>query len=126
VPYTGAGDNIKIVLFATMLVLWSMFLAYYLLRKRMNSIQEVATVESNNTDSKDSFKVQTDFIQTVELDNKALTDIEDYARMNKVILSSSAIEKILKLSRLGKAKANEVIKSLSTGEWIAVGEGEIK
>ncbi|MDD4803835.1 MAG: hypothetical protein PHN69_01550 [Candidatus Pacebacteria bacterium] len=126
VPYTGAGDNIKIVLFATMLVLWSMFLAYYLLRKRMNSIQEVATVESNNIKSDSSFKVQDDFIQTVELDNKALTDIEDYARMNKVILSSSATEKILKLSRLGKAKANEVIKSLSTGEWIAVGEEEIK
>ena len=126
VPYTGAGDNIKIVLFATMLVLWSMFLAYYLLRKRMNSIQEVATVDLNNIKSDSSFKVQDDFTKTVELDNKALMDIEDYARMNKIILSSSASEKILKLSRLGKAKANEVIKSLSTGEWVAVGEEEIK
>jgi len=92
----------------------------------MNSIQEVATVDLNNIKSDSSFKVQDDFTKTVELDNKALMDIEDYARMNKIILSSSATEKILKLSRLGKAKANEVIKSLSTGEWVAVGEEEIK
>ncbi|MFA5935182.1 MAG: hypothetical protein WC827_04855, partial [Candidatus Paceibacterota bacterium] len=126
VPYTGAGDSIKIILFVTTLGLWSIFLAYYLLRRRMNNKQELAIVESTTTNSNDTFKVQTDFVQNVELDNKALKDIEDYARMNKVSLSSSATEKILKLGRLGKVNASSLIKGLSTGEWIAVSDEDIK
>ena len=127
VPYTGIGDNIKVISFATILGLWSIFLAYYLLKKKNNSIQEVVLSESSNGEkTNNSFKVQNDFVQNVESDNKALTDIEDYARMNKVLLSSSATEKVLKLSRLGKVNASNLIKGLSTGEWRAVSDEDIR
>ena len=126
VPYTGAGDNVRIILFITTLMLWSLFISYYLLKRKNNFTQEVVVAESKKEQSNDSFKVQNDFVQTIELDNKAITDIEDYARMNKILLSSSATEKILKLSRLGRINASDLIKSLSTGEWIAVSDDNIK
>jgi hypothetical protein len=127
IPYTGAGDNIKIILFILTLGLWGVFLSYYLLKKNNNvNLKEVVVSKSNNISSNNSFKVQDNFAKNIESDNKALTDIEDYARMNKVLLSSSATEKIFKLSRLGKVKANEVIKSLSTGEWTAVSDEDVK
>ena len=124
IPYTGAGDNIKIVLFATALALWSMLLAYYFLKKKINTNETVPEIV-NDSDSF-SFEIKNTFEERKEFENKAIQDIEDYARMNKVILSSSASEKILKLSILGKVKANEIIKGLSTGDWTAVSEEDIR
>jgi len=124
IPYTGAGDNIKIVLFATALALWSMLLAYYFLKKKINSNEIVSEIVSDSNTS--SFEVNNIFEERKESENKAIQDIEDYARINKVILSSSASEKILKLSNLGKVKANEVIKGLSTGDWVAISEEDIR
>ncbi len=124
IPYTGAGDNIKIVLFITALVLWSMLLAYYFLKKKLNN-NEVVPEIIKNSDNK-SFEVSNLFEEKSVTENKAIQDIEDYARMNKIILSSSASEKIFKLSKLGKVKANEVIKGLSIGDWVAVSEEDIR
>jgi hypothetical protein len=127
IPYTGAGDNIKIILFILALGLWGIFLAYYLLKKKNNiDLKEIVVSEPSNIKLNNSFKVQDNFTKNIESDNKGLKDIEDYARMNKILLSSSAIEKIFKLSRLGKVKANEVIKSLSTGEWRAMSDEDIR
>ena len=59
-------------------------------------------------------------------DNSDVCRVEEYARMNKVLLSSDAVIKLIKFSRLGQIKASEFIKSVATGEWIAIGENQIK
>ena len=45
--------------------------------------------------------------------------------MNKVLLSGDASAKIVKLSRLGQINASEYIRSVATGEWVAIGESQI-
>jgi uncharacterized membrane protein len=61
----------------------------------------------------------------ISSDNSDISKVGEYARMNKVLLSSDATAKIVKLSRLGQMNASEYIRSIATGEWIAIGENQI-
>jgi hypothetical protein len=70
--------------------------------------------------------VSNEFIGTITSDTKDLSFVEEYARMKKVILSSDASVKLVKLQRLGKGSAVEIIDTLSGNEWTAVGENDIE
>lgn len=121
VPYTGFADNMKVALFISALVIFSSVLAYlFLKRKEQIAYASVSGVKNSKSDMRDNFTSQ------MTSDTKDIVSVEEYARMKKVLLSSDASAKIVKLSRLGKINASSFIGSLATGEWVAVGEKDIE
>ncbi len=122
VPYTGAGDTARVILFTLSLILWSAILTYAVL-KRKDGNQEIfamATNESNRQNG--SFKMPSQMIS----DKQALEDIENLARENKILLSTSASTKLLKLERLNQINPKDLISKISKEDWICVGEGDIE
>jgi hypothetical protein len=117
VPYTGFDDVARIVLFISMLILWSAMLAYMFLKKKIGGKVFVA---ENISEGSEIIKTK---INTEEAE---LKNIEDYARMQKILLSEDASIKIFKLSKLGKINASEIIKKMSGVDWIAVGESDLE
>ncbi|MFA6430384.1 MAG: PKD domain-containing protein [Candidatus Paceibacterota bacterium] len=120
VPYTGAGDTMKVVLFTLSLILWSTTIAYFLLKKK--EAQEVPVViASENVISTE-----------VHADTKAMSQIEDYARMNNIIISQGAVINLLKAKRLNDTNISETIRNVassktnSQGEWITISEGDLE
>jgi hypothetical protein len=120
VPYTGAGDTMRVVLFILSLILWSTILAYVLLKKR--EAQEIpVAVTSENV-----------IVTEVNADTKAMSQIEDYARMNNIIISQGAVINLLKAKRLNDINVSETIRSIASsktnlgGEWITISEGDLE
>ncbi|MFA6340728.1 MAG: hypothetical protein WCX27_00605, partial [Candidatus Paceibacterota bacterium] len=113
-PYTGAGDTEKMILFVSTLILWSAAVSLYFLKKKQTELTPVLV----STQSTETPKTSSD--------RELLSDIEAYARSQKVLLSSEAILKIAKMKKLNNVNPNTVISKLSNGEWRAVGESEIK
>jgi len=120
VPYTGAGDTMRVVLFTLSLILWSTIIAYVLLKKR--EVQEIpVAVASENI-----------IVTEVNTDTKAMSQIEDYARMNNIIISQGAVINLLKAKRLNDINVSETIRSIaslksnSQGEWITISEGDLE
>ncbi len=118
VPYTGAGDVLKVTLFTLALILWSGFIAYVILKKRQNNQEVFASVVNTDETQSNPFNMSSD--------NKALENIENYARENKVLLSTSASVRLLKLERLNQINANDLIAKISKDEWVCVGESDLE
>ncbi len=126
VPYTGAGDVARVTLFILALVLWSALMAYVFLKRKYNLdlqtvLASVVKFEIPNTDT----KIQNALSNQVTSDTSEISFIEEYARMKKVILSTDASIKLVKLQRLGTASAIAIIDKLATSEWTAVGENDL-
>jgi hypothetical protein len=97
------------------------------LKRKIGSESVFATVSNSIFKTKDTdTSVTSNLLNKMVSDSADITKVEDYARMNKVLLSSDASAKIVKLSRLGKINASEYIRGIATGEWVAVGDEKIK
>jgi len=120
VPYTGAGDTIKVILFTLALILWSTLIAYFLLKKRETQIIPVAVASENVISTE------------VHADTRAMSQIEDYARMNNIIISQGAVINLLKAKRLNDINVSETIRNIasektnSEGEWVTIGESDLE
>lgn len=124
VPNTGISDYSKTILFILGLILWSVLIAYLVIKKTQTQI----SVEVVQTQSK-AKQINPATINLLDKNNSDQSDIrkvEQYARMKKVLLSSDALTKIVKLSRLGRINTSEYIRNLSTGDWVAIGEDGLK
>ena len=129
VPYTGLADSLPMIIFILSLTLWSGILAYVFLKRKIASQTVLVGAYVNNETKKENkinHSVTSGFMNQIVSDNSDINKVEGYARMNKVLLSSDASAKIVKLVRLGKINASEYIRSIATGEWKAIGEGDIK
>ncbi len=129
VPYTGFEDYEGIIIFISILVLWSAILAYIFLKKKINEQNSLAVAYvKNTTDANDlsNDSVASDLLSKIASDNSDIIKVEEYARTNKVLLSSDASAKLVKLSRLGQINVSDYIRSIATGEWTAIGENQIK
>ena len=124
VPYTGLADSLPMVIFIFSLTLWSGILAYAFLKRKIKSYEPVAVISTSETNKNHS--MTSSFMNQIFADSSDVNEVEKYARMNKILLSSDASAKIVKLSRLGKINASEYIRSIATGEWKAIGEGDIR
>ena len=127
VPATGFSDYYGILIFISLLVSWSAIIAYIFLKRKIESqtisaVAHVNGIEINDTDN----NVTSSLLKKINSDNSDINKVEEYARTNKVLLSSDASIKIVKLSRLGQINASEYIRSIARGEWIAVGANQIK
>ena len=92
----------------------------------MEYLTRVKAYSSEIKTNTPSDPILSNFIDKVFSDKSDISKVEEYARANKVLLSSDASVKIVKLSRLGKINAAEYIKSVATGEWVAIGEKQIR
>jgi hypothetical protein len=127
VPYTGAGDWIKVASFILGLVLWSLFITYFILRRKYeNQLVPVSVSENSEKELDNGSKVFNDFYKAIEKEKKEIESVEDYARMNKVLLSNEAVIKVVKLSKLGRANATDIIRKMSGNDWVSIGEGEVE
>ncbi len=120
VPYTGAGDVAKVIGFVSMLVLWSLVLAYVFLKRKTANESMLVAVASEGTPAK-----QAAMTKTLDLDAAAMDAISEYARESKVVLSSDALIGLTKLSRLGKVNAKAVVTKMSQNQWVTVGEADL-
>lgn len=116
VPYTGPKETTAIVLFIIAIVSWSSYFAYIFMKNSMK-VQEVLVAAVNPVENKISNKINAE--------EKSLKQIEDYARTQKVLLSSEAVKTIFKLSKLGKINASDKIRELAKEDWTAVGEKDL-
>ena len=128
VPYTGAGDLARIISFVFGVILWSLFIAYLIWRKKITKIQKVVVsgVEISEALKDNGTKKIEAFSKNIELEKQVIESVEDYARSNKVILSSDASVAIVKLAKLGKINASEFIRKMSQSDWVSVGEKDIE
>jgi len=127
VPYTGLADSLPIIIFISSVLLWSGVLAYKLVQRKIESQLVLAGAHINVSKVKNTESSHiTNFMKQIKSDSSDISKVEDYARINKILLSSDAAAKIVKLVRLGKINASEYIRSVATGEWIAIGEKDIK
>ena len=127
VPYTGAGDWIKVASFILALILWSLFITYYILRRKFeNQLVSVSVSGNFEKELNNGDKVFSDFSKAIEIEKKEIESVEDYARMNKILLSNEAVIKIIKLSKLGRANATDLVRKMSGNDWVCVGEGEVE
>ena len=110
----------KVVLFTLSLILWSTLISYFLLKKK--DAQEVPVfVASENV-----------IAAEVHADTRAMSQIEDYARMNNIIISQGAVINLLKAKRLNDINVSETIRNTASsktntqGEWVTIGEGDLE
>ncbi len=127
IPSTGFGDYYSIIIFISLLLSWSTILAYVFLKRKIEAQKLFANayvdvMEAKN--DKNNFATSAILNQIVS-DNSDISKVEEYARINKVLLSSDASAKLVKLSRLGKINSSEYIRSIAKDEWITVGENQI-
>ena len=127
IPNTGFEDYYGTLVFISVLVSWSAILAYIFLNRKIKS-QTVSAVVYVNKNEKNEIdgSVTSNLLKKITSDKSDIGKVEEYARRNKVLLSSDASAKIVKLSRLGQIDATEYIKGLAKGEWVAIGENQIQ
>ncbi len=125
VPYTGAGDVFKVLLFAIALTVWSLFIALAFL-KRKARMQIVPIENSVLGKTSGANKFSGNFSNSVDSDEKAIEDLGNYARLKKVLLSSDASVKLVKLQRLENINLSNLINKISGGDWVAVGEKDLQ
>ena len=126
IPNTGFEDYYGTLVFISLLLSWSAILAYLFLKRKINSQTTFAkayvnTVEENVKDDSVISNIKNQIVS----DHSDIKKVEEYARTNKILLSSDASARLVKLSRLGKVNASEYIRGLATGEWLAIGESQI-
>ena len=118
VPYTGAGDDAKVIGFLSMILLWSAGLSYIFLKRKEK--EQLVAVSGSIGDGQQNLQ------SSVFENSNILESIENIARKNKVILSSEAIVKIAKLQELKKINPSAVIVKISKGEWTTCGENDLE
>ena len=123
IPATGFEDTLPAIIFISSLILWSAILAFLFLKRKIDSQTVFATAFINKSEINN--KEVSNFANQIASDNSDISKVEEYARSNKVLLSSDAGVKLVKLSRLGKINVSEYIQSIATGEWVAIGENQI-
>lgn len=123
IPYTGLSDYYGLIVFISILLSWSATLAYMFLRRKISEKMLFANVYSN-TDRKNDMNdsINSGFVNQIVSDKSDIREVEEYAKMKKVLLSTDATSKLVRLQRLGEGNAKSIIDNLSTNEWIAVGE----
>ena len=127
VPYTGFEDYYGTLIFISLLISWSAILAYVFLKNKVGS-QKVLVKAYAETIEKDIIKdnsVVSNLMNQINSDNSDISKVEEYARTNKILLSSDASTKLIKLSRLGRINVSEYLKGIAVGEWITLGENQI-
>lgn len=127
IPSTGFDDYYGIIIFISMLVSWSAIISYIVLKRKIQSqmvLKEVC-VDANKAIQTEK-SVSENLLNNITSDSSDINKVEEYARMNKVLLSSDASIKIVKLARNKQINASEYIRSVATGEWIAIGEALVK
>lgn len=122
VPYTGAGDVVRIISFVLSLILWSMFVTFMILRRRT----KVAVAEAKTEIETPSEISNESFISSLDSDSRDIALVESSARENRILLSTDAAAKLVKLERLGKAKFTDILKKASASEWTAIGEKDLE
>lgn len=132
IPYTGAGDNLKIALFGTALALWSALVAYVIGKRRQKNEISFSTAVAKKTEASVVADNSSKVMNLVSDDENDIVSVENYARINKVIISKDAVTQIVKLSRLGKINASELIRNIAESkiknqeEWVTLGEKDIE
>jgi len=119
VPYTGVGDVLKIMLFILVLALWSGLLSIAFLKRKANAEILIPVINT--------LPVSKENVQTVyDTDMKDIEAVENYARSHKILLSTDAVTKLVKLSRLSGINVSEVIQKIAKSkdnndDWSALG-----
>jgi hypothetical protein len=129
VPYTGAGDSIKIFGFILGLVLWSMLIGYMFLKRKESEEMIFATntlPEALYNDNEKESSVREFISKNIVSDKYDVDMVEEYARTNKVLLSSDASAQLVKFARLNRKNISGIIQSIATGEWVAIGEKDLE
>jgi 3',5'-cyclic AMP phosphodiesterase CpdA len=107
VPYTGAGDVVRVISFILALISWSMFVAVILLRKKVKvQLAEITLGKSLKTENEN-------YNSTLSKDENDIASIENFARENKILLSTDAATKLVKFERLNKVNAKNLLKKAS-------------
>ena len=125
VPYTGFSDYYGLIIFISILLSWSAVLAYMFLKRKIAEKTLFASVYTN-TDRQDmDASVNSGFVNQIVSDKADIREVEEYARMKKVLLSTDAASKLVRVQRLGEGNAKSIIDNLSKNEWVAVGEKDL-
>jgi len=127
IPSTGFEDYAGTIIFISILVSWSSILAYIFLKRKIESQEIFANAYATKTEKNDIKDfITSNFTNQIISDNADISKVEEYARMNKILLSSDALIKLIKLSRLGQINVFEYIRGVAIGEWKSIGENQIK
>ncbi|MDD4988885.1 MAG: hypothetical protein PHV42_00460 [Candidatus Pacebacteria bacterium] len=107
VPYTGLELSWKLVAFVGALILWSVWIAYFIIRKKVlrNMAKDTATVSS----------------------------LEEEARKENVVISEDALQSVIKRAKAEKVIASEVLKRViakakavsGNDSWIALSKEKL-
>ncbi|MFH1626942.1 MAG: hypothetical protein ABH971_02495, partial [bacterium] len=134
IPNTGFENYFGTIIFICLLMSWSAVLAYLFLKRKIetqivfiteNADERGFETQMNTNNAGTNDLINSNFINQITSDNSDISKVEEYARINKILFSSDAIMKLIKLSRLGQINVSEYIRSIATGEWIAMGEEQI-
>jgi hypothetical protein len=124
VPYTGAGDVLRVIGFILALALWSFAITFYFMKRKAN-LELVPAVKAvwNKVVRTKTNESQAVIFTGADSD---LEILETYARAQKVLLSTDAAKKLIKLERLNKADAKKVVRNAAGNDWAALGEKDIE
>jgi hypothetical protein len=128
VPYTGLSDYYPVLIFVSILVSFSAILSYIFLKRKIAAEQAFVNAYVNTTEVKSNQKdsINSELMNQIASDNSDINMISEYARKNKILLSTDATIKLVKLGRAGQLNVSEYIKNISTGDWQAIGEKQIQ
>ncbi len=121
VPYTGAGDVFKIILFALALISWSLFATFMILKRKAKTQLAEVVVSNGSAERKEN-----EFATLLDSDSRDIASIEALARENKVLLSTDAASRLVKIERLNGVRASYILKNASKGEWTTLGEKDLE
>ena len=126
VPYTGLSDYYGLIAFMSLMISWSAILAYVFLKRKIEEKNMFASVYASTNKSEEvEGSIISNFVNQVASDKSDIREVEEYARMKKVLLSTDAATKIVKMQRLGKGSAKSTIDQFSKNDWVAVGEKDL-
>lgn len=133
IPYTGIEDRLQVLAFISGLMGFSALIAYLFIRRKTESVlaKNEISVSEESDPMKDKF-----VCDRIISDKQAFANVEDIAMNNKIILSSDAVETIVKVSRINCIDERELTqKVISTcrkdkgkeeGDWCTVGNEDVK
>jgi len=134
VPYTGIEDKFQLLAFLSGLIGFSALLAFLFIRRKTQEIPfEQVAIASIVTEDAMTDKFVCDRVYN---DKQAFENVEDIAINGKIIISTGAIEAVVKASRMQcideKELTQKVIdscrreKTPDKNEWCVIGEGDVR
>ncbi len=133
VPYTGFNDAMEMILFIISLAYWSGGIAFVAIKKKIAAalitlpitlpkIPAIQTVQAaiQNSSLYHSFSAE------IANDVSDLQSIHEFARNNKILLSNSAAQKVLKMKRLNNLNEFELLSQFIGSDWTCIGDSEIQ